>query len=76
MPLRSTHNNFSLGELDPALLSRDDIDIYTKGARKLRNMIALWTGAARIAPGTVFVDMLVDRTDGNAPSYCAPSKYS
>ena len=67
MAMRSTHNNFSLGELDPTLFARADVDIYTKGARKLRNMISLWTGAATLAPGTEHVDIIVDRTDGDTP---------
>ncbi|HEO1391251.1 TPA: hypothetical protein VAH77_000466 [Legionella pneumophila] len=66
MPIRSISNTFNRGELDPTLFARDDLDIYDKGARKLRNMIALWTGAARIAPGTIYVDMMVDRENGNA----------
>ncbi len=66
MTLRSISNTFNRGELDPTLYARDDIDIYTKGARKLRNMIPLWTGAARIAPGTKYVDKIVDRENGNA----------
>lgn len=67
MPLRTIHNTFTRGELDSTLLSRVDLTFYTQGARKLRNMIGLWTGAARIAPATITTDMLVDRTNGNAP---------
>lgn len=66
MPIRSVSNVFTKGELDPTLYSRVDIDVYTKGARRLRNMISLWTGAARIAPGTKYVDTLVDREDSDA----------
>lgn len=66
MPLKTIHNTFTKGELDPTLLARVDIDIYTKGARKLRNMVALWTGAAAIAPGTTYTDMMIDRENGNA----------
>ncbi len=67
MTIRSINNTFNRGELDPTLFARDDLDIYDKGARKLRNMIALWTGAAVIAPGTVYVDVMVDRENANAP---------
>lgn len=66
MPIRSISNTFNRGELDPTLYARDDLDIYDKGARRLRNMIALWTGAATIAPGSLYVDMMVDRENGNA----------
>lgn len=67
MTIRSINNTFNRGELDPTLLARDDLDIYDKGARTLRNMIALWTGAATLAPGTIYVDVVVDRENGNAP---------
>ena len=30
-------------------------------------MIPLWTGAARIAPGSTYTDIIVDRTDSDAP---------
>lgn len=67
MTLRTINNTFNRGELDPTLFARDDLDIYDKGARKLRNLIALWTGAATLAPGTVYVDVIVDRENGNSP---------
>lgn len=67
MTLRTINNTFNRGELDPTLYARDDLDIYDKGARKLRNMIALWTGAATLAPGSVYVDVIVDRENGNTP---------
>ena len=67
MSIRSISNTFNRGELDPTLFARDDLDIYDKGARKLRNMIALWTGAATIAPGSKYIDVVVDRENGNAP---------
>ena len=66
MTLRTINNTFNRGELDPTLFARDDLDIYDKGARKLRNMIALWTGAATLAPGSVYVDVIVDRENANA----------
>lgn len=67
MPLRSINNTFNRGELDPALFARVDIDLYGKGAAKLRNMVPLWTGAARIAPGSTYTDIIADRTDSDAP---------
>jgi hypothetical protein len=65
MTLRTINNTFNRGELDPTLYARDDLDIYDKGARKLRNLIALWTGAATLAAGTVYVDVVLDRENGN-----------
>jgi len=67
MTFTTIHNSFSRGELDPTLFARSDFEIYTKGARKLRNMIALWTGAGRIAPGQTYTDIIVNRTNANAP---------
>lgn len=67
MPVRSVNNVFTKGELDPSLYSRVDLDLYTKGARRLRNMISLWGGSARIAPGSLFIDSIVDRENGNSP---------
>jgi hypothetical protein len=67
MTIRSISNTFNRGELDPSLMARDDLDIYDKGARRLRNMIALWTGAATLAPGSIYVDVIVDRENGNTP---------
>lgn len=67
MTMRTINNTFNRGELDPTLMARDDLDIYDKGARKLRNMIALWTGAARIAAGTKYIDVVIDRENGNIP---------
>jgi len=64
---QSTSNVFNRGELDPSLYARIDLPIYNKGCRKLRNMMPLWTGAARVAPGTKYVDVIVDRTNSNAP---------
>lgn len=66
MTIRSINNTFNRGELDPTLMARDDLDIYDKGARKLRNLIALWTGAATLAPGSVYADVIVDRENANA----------
>ena len=65
--MRTINNTFTKGELDPTLYARSDTDIYAKGARKMRNMISLWTGAARIAPGATYTDVIVDRENSNAP---------
>ena len=67
MPVRSVNNVFTKGELDPSLYSRVDLDLYTKGARRLRNMISLWGGSARIAPGSLFIDSIKDIENSDAP---------
>lgn len=67
MAIRSINNTFNRGQLDPTLLARDDLDLYTKGAQVMQNMVALWTGAAQIAPGTRYIDTIIDRENGNAP---------
>lgn len=60
--MRITQNCFTKGELDPTLLARYDVDVYAKGARKMRNLVSLWTGAARLAPGSQYIDVVMDRT--------------
>lgn len=66
--MRTIHNVFTKGELNPDLFARVDVtNVYTHGARRMRNLIGLWTGAATIAPGARYVDVLVDRTNANAP---------
>ena len=73
MALRSNQNSFALGEIDPTLLGRIDLPLYTMGARKLRNLISLWTGAAKLRPGSTTAlaagapFIFIDRTNGNAP---------
>lgn len=67
MPMKSIHNSFTKGQLAPTLNARVDSDIYTKGARELTNMFSLWTGAASIAPGLYYNDVVVDRENSNAP---------
>lgn len=66
MSIRSISNTFNRGELDPSLYARDDLDLFNKGCQKLRNMVPLWTGAATIAAGTIYIDTIVDREDSNA----------
>lgn len=57
-----TQNSFTKGELDPTLLARYDVDTYGKGARRLRNIVSLWTGSATKAPGLSYIDVIMDRT--------------
>ena len=45
-------NNFSAGELAPALYTRTDIQQYSNGAKRLRNVFPLVEGGVRKRPGT------------------------
>ena len=47
MPIRDLQNIFSLGELDPKLLSRANFEGYYKGARTARNVLVLPQGGLR-----------------------------
>ena len=46
-------NNFSAGELSPALYTRTDIQQYSNGAKRLKNVIPLVEGGVRKRPGTL-----------------------
>jgi len=48
-------NNFSAGELAPALYTRTDIQQYGNGAKTLKNVIPLVEGGVRKRPGTLFL---------------------
>jgi len=48
-------NNFSAGELAPALYTRTDIQQYSNGAKTLKNVIPLVEGGVRKRPGTLFI---------------------
>lgn len=45
-------NNFSAGELAPALYTRTDIQQYSNGAKRLQNVFPLVEGGVRKRPGT------------------------
>lgn len=45
-------NNFSAGELSPTLYTRTDIQQYSNGAKRLKNVIPLVEGGVRKRPGT------------------------
>lgn len=71
MPIiRQVQSNFSHGELDPKLFARPDVDVYFKGAQKLRNVLSIPQGGAKRRFGTKFGFMLSDNagtplTDAN-----------
>ena len=46
-------NNFSAGELSPTLYTRTDIQQYSNGAKRLKNVIPLVEGGVRKRPGTL-----------------------
>ena len=48
-------NNFSAGELAPALYTRTDIQQYSNGAKRLRNVFPLVEGGVRKRPGTLYL---------------------
>jgi hypothetical protein len=47
-------NNFSAGELAPALYTRTDIQQYSNGAKRLQNVFPLVEGGVRKRPGTFY----------------------
>lgn len=47
-------NNFSAGELSPTLYTRTDIQQYSNGAKRLKNVIPLVEGGVRKRPGTFY----------------------
>jgi len=55
-------NTFTLGEMDPKLLSRVDFEGYYKTARKLRNVVVIPQGGAKRRFGTTYTDVILDRS--------------
>ena len=53
-------NNFSAGELAPALYTRTDIQQYSNGAKRLRNVFPLVEGGVRKRPGTFNRGLMTD----------------
>lgn len=49
-------NSFTAGELDPKLVSRNDLATYYSGAAKLRNVLALPQGAVKRRPGLEYLN--------------------
>lgn len=56
--IKPLKTNFTSGELDPKLHSREDLKHYYNGADRLRNVIAMPQGGVRRRWGTRFVDKL------------------
>lgn len=68
-------NTFTLGEMDPKLLSRVDFEGYYKTARKLRNVVVIPQGGAKRRFGTQLVSVIYDRVDPLNPNYFVDSTY-
>jgi hypothetical protein len=60
MPISQIQNTFTLGELDPLLISRVDFEGYYKGARKIRNALVVPQGGIKQRFGTTFVNIILD----------------
>jgi len=67
MAIRQIQSVFTLGELDPKLLGRSDFPGYFKGAKKLRDILAIPQGGAKRRFGTTYIKTLVDTGDSDAP---------
>lgn len=58
-------NDFTHGEFTPLLSARQDLAIYMKGAKKLRNVFVIPQGGARRRPGLKYITPLesdIDKT--------------
>lgn len=54
--------NFTKGEIDERLLARTDLDIFEKGAKRIRNLLVLPQGGLNRRFGTEYVDALAIAT--------------
>ena len=64
MPLRSRtyQTNFSAGQVDPRMLGREDIGIFSNAGAVLTNSSPLVQGGIRRRPGTVYLATLTGHT--------------
>lgn len=56
-------SNYSAGELDPQLASREDSDLYYAGAERARNVLLVPHGGVTRRPGLMYRDTLVPVLD-------------
>ena len=57
MPITTLiQNSFTAGELDPKLVSRNDLATYYSGAYKLRNVLAMPQGSVKRRPGLEYLN--------------------
>jgi hypothetical protein len=54
MTVLIVQNDFTHGEFDPKLISRFNIALYNKAAKKLRNVMVITQGGAKRRAGTIF----------------------
>lgn len=64
---RTIVNNFTSGELDPKFLAMVSYDKYHKGCRQFKNAVCIPQGGSTRRFGSGYEDIMVDRTNGNAP---------
>lgn len=72
----SRQPRFTIGELDPLMRSRNDIEFYYSALDKARNVIILTQGGFKRRPGSVYVDRAhrqVQRVVGGALVITAPN---
>lgn len=62
--IKELKTNFVGGEQDPLLRQRSDVKAYYNGAEKLRNMIVLPQGGARVRPGSRYLWTVPDLPGG------------
>ena len=64
MPLqaRTYQTNFSAGQVDPRMMGREDIGVFTNAGADLTNSSPLVQGGIRRRPGTVFLQTLTGET--------------
>ena len=64
MPLqaRSYQTNFSAGQVDPRMMGREDINVFTNAGADLTNSSPLVQGGIRRRPGTVYLQTLTGET--------------
>lgn len=57
--LEPIQSNYTAGELDPQLISREDSDIYYAGAERARNVLLIPHGGITRRPGLLYRDTMV-----------------
>lgn len=73
MKFRAVQPNFSRGELAPELYGRFDVDAYTAGVKRARNVVVLKFGGLTKRPGTRLVGEVLNNSE---PSRLIPFEFS
>lgn len=60
MPFLLNQTNFTHGEFSELMIARNDIDIYSKAAWRLRNLVVVPQGGAKKRFGTTFIESIGD----------------